>query len=222
MKHDETEDLNVYSLLDAQRPATSRLPGHGGDDVLLMDGERKMQHWNPTRRQWQSEPFMVKPHTVGDGALVATVVVVPMPVKGEEGKAAVIFVPMGVRIEDTRSQFTIDARFVIPGHSWFFRFSTRKISESCPWRVRMHRCGPYLLGSGSSPDMLPPTKEKGVPWQEHRLGFRLMALVNQAKASYAEWLQGMRATPPCTEVITEVLGPPEPLRADIATSKKTD
>jgi hypothetical protein len=152
--------------------------------------------WNPCEKQWQSEPYMIKPHTVDDGALVATVVVVPMPVKGEEGEDAVIFLPMGVRIEDTRSQYTIDARFVIPGHSWFFRFSTRRISESSPWRVRMHRCGPYLLGPGGSPDMLLPTKEKGIPWQAHRLGLRLMALVDQAKASYAEWREARRATPP--------------------------
>jgi hypothetical protein len=135
---------------------------------------------------------MVKPHSIFDGAYIATVVVVPIEStktkKDGTEVDCITFIPLGVRIEDTSTRTTVGGTYVIPGYSYFFRFSTHKLSEASPYTPRAHRCGPYLLGPGGSPEMLKPKhKVKGVPLSDHPLHRRFETLIAQARARYNEW-----------------------------------
>jgi hypothetical protein len=156
-----------------------------------------MRYWNPSTETWQREPYLVKPHTVVDGVYIATVVVVPIEAtKGKKHDAeveCVVFMPLGVRIEDTPTRNTVAGAYVIPGYSYFFRFRTRKLSEASPYTPRAHRCGPYLLGPGGSPEMLKPKyKVKAVPLSKHPLHRRFESLIARAQARYKEWRTQVR------------------------------
>lgn len=151
--------------------------------------------WNPSVREWQKEPYMVKEYSVTspDGKFVATVVVVPFAKTKKSGEESTQFVPMGVRIECTSNRKT-EGEFQVPGMSWFVKRKTNTVTDSMGWAFR-YNWGKLVTDVNNRPVLAKPEKEKnswGEPFPKHRLYATFGPLVAKAWETFEAFRQAAR------------------------------
>lgn len=153
-----------------------------------------MKFFNPTEKNFSDLPYMIKEHTVVKDGYAATVVVVPFARRNKKGEDTgnLVFIPMGVRIEQLNTR-VINGNFVLPGYTFFVKKSTGKVSESSTYRFKVDRIGnAYTLGN--VPELLPPSQKfAGVDLEKHRMKDKIRNLVNLANESYAAFREAQRA-----------------------------
>jgi hypothetical protein len=151
--------------------------------------------YNPSANEWNTEPYMAKEYTTytPDG-YAATVVVIPMPGKPKkDGEETTAFVPMGVRIEHTRSRRKI-GRFVLPGNTFFIKRTDKRVSMTNPFTFQT--IGGELVLEKGRPKLNKPRKDAddySRDLSDHPKAALLQTLQAAAMAKYDEYRAEKRA-----------------------------
>lgn len=153
-----------------------------------------MKFFNTTEQNWDNQPYMIKEHTVIQDGYAATVVVVPFARRNKKGEDTgnLVFIPMGVRIENLNTRL-INGDYLIPGYTFFYKFSTQKISESSTWRFKTDRLGNPFMKNGLPEVTKPTQKFAGVEMERFRMNEKFSKLITLAQESYAAFREAQRA-----------------------------
>ena len=153
-----------------------------------------MKFFNPQENRFTNEPYMIKEHTVVQDGYAATVVVVPFARKNKKGQetGSMVFIPMGVRIEQLNTR-VVNGEYVLPGYTMFVKKSTGKVSEASTYRFKVDRLGqPYM--SNGQPELLNPSQKwAGIELDKHPMKDKIAKLVSLANESYAAYREAQRA-----------------------------
>jgi len=147
-------------------------------------------HYSNTSKSWEERgtereftAFGVGPR----GTWNATAVHVPftklLPNEAGELVETTLFDYAGVRIEATELR-SERGEYRLPGHVWFWSRHRGTVSETCPARFEMDRCGGMVLGDDRLPVVSQGHKYKGVPVAKHRLQRQLMDAVMHAEMAF--------------------------------------
>jgi hypothetical protein len=117
-----------------------------------------VRFFNTSEKDWDSEPYMQKEHSVHSecGKYLATVVVIPMPKKKKNGEDSTVFIPMGVRIEHIAGRKQM-GDYVLPGATTFIKKKDQRVSQCSPWTFRTIG-GELSKDSSGRPRLNPPEK----------------------------------------------------------------